>query len=410
MSRTEARAYYDKQAGDPDKGYINPADAQSAIDVIYRDMEAGDQAHSGGGGGAALPASPLLGKSGANEARWREALRTARRGGKAARILCVGTSNTFGWGPSDPATMNWPALLARNLEGRLGMRAVWGLEPLNKFTIPNGTMAHTRPWFGGAGTWNLKFDSYIADSGAVEGEPGQGDGPTCTMNVKEGFSFLYVDRTAGRTFQYKVENGSPQTITTAGTNKLIEKVVTVPAEGQHTLSFHNPVGGTAILYAIGEYTDGGISIMNWGIPGIVTSKLLNNQNDWFGGLAAMAGVKPDLVLLEMGVNDTGTAAEFTTAMTTIVNYLKANTQATIVLCESYGTNKTTFIPAARTLAESLGVYSLSWMDLMQGDRDPWRASQSDPDHMSREGYEVIAQGITEVVLGAVPPMLFSKAV
>jgi hypothetical protein len=39
MSRVEARRYYDQKPGDPDRGYIIPEEARSAIDVIYRDME-----------------------------------------------------------------------------------------------------------------------------------------------------------------------------------------------------------------------------------------------------------------------------------------------------------------------------------------------------------------------------------
>lgn len=40
MSRATAKAPYDKGAGEPDSGYITPADPKTSVDVIYDDMEA----------------------------------------------------------------------------------------------------------------------------------------------------------------------------------------------------------------------------------------------------------------------------------------------------------------------------------------------------------------------------------
>ena len=346
--------------------------------------------------------SPLRSMAAANEAPWREALRRVRRGGKA-RVVCVGTSNTFGWGTADPHTVNYPALMARNLEGLLGVRVGWGLELTNKFTIDTGdSTPWTRPWFT-LGDWNMAGTGYTFEAGTVEGEPGQADGPTFTYDVRDGFAFLYVDRTAGRTFQYKVDGGAATTVTTTGTNQILEQVVPVGSPGVHTLSFHNPVNGTAILYAVGEYVDSGIEVCNWGIPGLETWMLWHNMPpQWFGSLFALAGADPDLILIEAGVNDTDAAAVFTGYITDVVTWLQANTSATIVLIESYGTNGPTFAPAARAVAESLDIHSLSWLDVMQGDRDPWRASEEDPSHMSREGYEVLAQGMTRYALGDYP--------
>lgn len=40
MSREAAKAFYDRQPGDPDTGYVTPARAQAAIGQIYDDMTA----------------------------------------------------------------------------------------------------------------------------------------------------------------------------------------------------------------------------------------------------------------------------------------------------------------------------------------------------------------------------------
>ena len=40
MSRDTAKGFYDKNPGDPESGYITPADAQAALDVVYDDMQA----------------------------------------------------------------------------------------------------------------------------------------------------------------------------------------------------------------------------------------------------------------------------------------------------------------------------------------------------------------------------------
>lgn len=303
--------------------------------------------------------------------------------------------------------MNWPALLARNVEGVTGLRCGWGLEPVTKFTVPNPGMGYTRPWFD-LGSWGLAVDGYVMNVGAVEGEPGQTNGLTYTATVKDGFSFLYVDRTAGRTFQYRVDGGAPTTITTTGTNEVREQIVTVPSPGQHVLSFHAPTNGTAIIYAVGEYVSNGIEICNWGTPGVVTSMVRHNMTppaQWYGGLFALGATNPDLTLLEIGVNDpAGSVSSFITDMTEIVEYLK-DAGSSVVILESYGTNKTTFVPAARQIAEDTGVYSMSMMDVLQGDRDPWRAP-GDTDHFTREAHEVIAQAMTSLVLGSFAPALF----
>ena len=39
MSKAAAKAYYDKQIGDPDVGYITPQDAKDAIEVMYTDLD-----------------------------------------------------------------------------------------------------------------------------------------------------------------------------------------------------------------------------------------------------------------------------------------------------------------------------------------------------------------------------------
>jgi len=40
MSRDTAKGFYDKNPGDPESGYVTPADAQAALDVVYDDMQA----------------------------------------------------------------------------------------------------------------------------------------------------------------------------------------------------------------------------------------------------------------------------------------------------------------------------------------------------------------------------------
>lgn len=39
MSKASAKAYYDKQIGDPDVGFITPQDAKDAIEVMYTDLD-----------------------------------------------------------------------------------------------------------------------------------------------------------------------------------------------------------------------------------------------------------------------------------------------------------------------------------------------------------------------------------
>lgn len=356
---------------------------------------------------------PLYGGSGANTAKWRAALQRVRTSPTGrARIICAGTSNTFGWGPATPATMNWPELLRQNIQNRLGIKTAWGPEPLNKFTVDgiDPGVVHERPWFTKGG-WNMSPFAYWSDQGGSEGEPGQGDGPTFTMNVTDGFSFLYIDRTAGRTFQYKVDSGTATTITTTGSNLTEEVRVPVGAAGTHTLTLLNPTGGTAIVPAIGADVNNGITVCNWGVPGGMIGALHRDQGQYWSGLEVLKGAAPDLVVLEVGANDVGTttAASYKTSLETIIDFIQANTAASVILCETYATNQVAgapFVTAAREVAVAKGVDLVSLMDVMQGSRDPWRAP-GDPDHMTREGQELWAQAFTEIVLGTTPRQLLT---
>ena len=372
-----------------------------------------DSAQAAGVKWAAVGSGPLYGGSGANTAKWRAALQRVRTSPTGrARIICVGTSNTFGWGPATPATMNWPELLRQNIQNRLGIKTAWGPEPLNKFTVDgiDPGVAHERPWFTKGG-WNMSPFAYWSDQGGSEGEPGQGDGPTFTMNVTDGFSFLYIDRTAGRTFQYKVDSGTATTITTTGSNLTKEVRVPVGAEGTHTLTLLNPTGGTAIVPAIGADVNNGITVCNWGVPGGMIGALHRDQGQYWSGLEVLKGAAPDLVVLEVGANDVGTttAASYKTSLETIIDFIQANTAASVILCETYATDQVAgapFVTAAREVAVAKGVDLVSLMDVMQGSRDPWRAP-GDPDHMTREGQELWAQAFTEIVLGTTPRQLLT---
>lgn len=362
---------------------------------------------------AAGGSGPLYGGSGANTAKWRAALQRVRTSPTGrARIICAGTSNTFGWGPATPATMNWPELLRQNIQNRLGIKTAWGPELLNKFTVDgiDPGVVHERPWFTKGG-WNMPTFAYWSDQGGSEGEPGQGDGPTFTMNVTDGFSFLYIDRTAGRTFQYKVDSGTATTITTTGSNLTKEVRVPVGAEGTHTLTLLNPTGGTAIVPAIGADVNNGITVCNWGVPGGMIGALHRDQGQYWSGLEVLKGAAPDLVVLEVGANDVGTttAASYKTSLETIIDFIQANTAASVILCETYATDQVAgapFVTAAREVAVAKGVDLVSLMDVMQGSRDPWRAP-GDPDHMTREGQELWAQAFTEIVLGTTPRQLLT---
>lgn len=344
----------------------------------------------------------VIGHSAQNLNYWREAMLTARKGGRA-RVLCIGTSNTYGWGPSDPATMNWPYLLMQNLEAQTGIRTVWGPEPLNKFSC---TITHKRPYITVGTGWSITTYAYVADNGGAEGDPGVATGNLeTTIPDIEGFSVFYIDRTAGRSFKMRIDSESPVTITTTGTNEVKEATIMAASRGNHTLKIYDPLGGTAIIGAIGGRGSSGISVLNWGVPGSIVANWHKDTEQYWGSLNFVKGADPDLIFLEIGANDTGITplVDYQASLEAIIDYCKANTQATIVLCETYdnGGTDSGYIEVARRVAADKEIHILSLMTVMQGSRSAWYASVEDPSHLSQDGQFVWSSAFTEIAVGRV---------
>jgi len=347
----------------------------------------------------------VIGHSSTNLNHWRSAMLTARQGGRA-RVLCIGTSNTYGWGPADPATMNWPYLLMQNLESQVGIRTVWGPESLNKFSIPgvDPGVAHERPYLSIGSGWYVETNSYICDTGAALADPGATGNLEMTLTDIEGFSVLYVDRTAGRTFKVRIDSETPVTVTTTGTNEVKELNIMAASRGTHTVKVYEPTGGSVIIPAIGGRGASGISVCNWGVPGSKVASWHKDTGQWWGSLHFIKGANPDLIFMEIGANDTlgvTTVSEYKNSLSTIIDYVQANIGATIILCETYSADDSLYVSAARELAYEKNIHTLSLMTVMQGSRDPWRASISDPDHLSQDGHFVWSSAFTEIASGRV---------
>lgn len=387
MSRDNAKAPYNKQPGDPDKGYVTPARAQSSIDVIYDDMQ------------------PVMhGAQSENLAHWRNALDAVATGAApSARIMCMGTSTTYGWGADDPASDNWPLLLTKNLRSSMpaDLRPVYGPEPMNKFSCE---ITHLRPYITLGSGWIVEYSSMIADNGNLLASPGAGSF-TYQSDYCHGFTVEYVAYGTS-TFDVSIDGGSATTWGGENDNGKYTRTITA-APGPHTLTINNVTAGDgAVILAVGGH--GPVEVANWGVPG---SKVIDWRKDtgspwadddgqWWASLNCVKDYQPDLILMEVGANDTAgvtSLTDFETHLDYLVSWLATRVDATLVLFQTYDSDHedTEYHDIARSIAETHGVLWVDTFSLMANDTAQWLAS--DLTHFTSDGHAWMANGITDLV-------------
>lgn len=219
----------------------------------------------------------------------------AGRAGSACRILWIGDSVTAGQGATPGSTDPVTALRKR-----------WGLAGLTVGQLAwmtTGTTLDSRLTVGWDTVGDVSFP-YAQKSTA---------GSTVVFTGTTAGTVLEILTTGSSArFTYRVDSGSTIAIP-AASDPLAMQLVTVTglADIVHTVTITS-VAGSNFLAAVGIRAATGYSMLNAGVSGGDASDW--DVSDWYAGQPAALGFDPDVVVIEVGINDlAGGATASTTA-------------------------------------------------------------------------------------------------
>lgn len=283
-----------------------------------------------------------------------------RRGG-LLRILCVGDSTVAGLGAGRLAS--WPHVLGERLEAAGIARTAevsYALTP---------TWAADTRW-ASTGTITQGVDHVIKMSaGATRTFTSTRAGTVVRVWYPQ--TYGYLGGTAG-SFTVQVDAGATETVTPTGSTTnpigMWEKTV---ASGTHAVKI-TATQNNAGLYAIGVFssTTAGTQVINAGLSGTSVSNWVDathHLSPW--GEAQLPNLKPDLVLIALGINDAQQAAStgltpdgYASSLSTLIERAKALVggfaPAVGVVVQSPPSQPSTWpswTEAARSAASSCGV-------------------------------------------------------
>lgn len=138
---------------------------------------------------------------------------------------------------------------------------------------------------------------------------------------------------AGGTGSYQIDSGSATTFSEVAPPTKITSVTATTTLGSHTFKV-NWVSGTIYIVGVEAYNSavGSVRIANGGVPGVTSSFYANNANQW-APQSAVVTMAPDVVLLDLGINDWNTAvsvATYTANMQQLITAWLVNSDVVLV--------------------------------------------------------------------------------
>ena len=306
--------------------------------------------------------SILAGATAVNMRPWRDAMVRVQRGTGFARVLCVGTSSTYGVGPTSE-NYQWVRVFAETMRARTGFGEYAG-DLLTSQTKGRSYIT--------AGTgWTDDPGGSVGNIGNLQGAVSAEGELTFTHPHCDRFTLWY---TTGN-FTLQIDSESAVTgVTGAGSTINAHTIVSGNGVGEHTLILKDPISATARPYAVEAHVGTtGLRVMNLGVTGAVSDDF-DNSNNYYSGLPLIDKLNPDLVILQIGGNDQAQdveVASFKSRLKTVADYVWDNTPATIVLIEpieEHGSeDDLTYGEAVREIADEVGVMTFSVTDALLGD-------------------------------------------
>lgn len=252
---------------------------------------------------------------------WSAAVRAQRSGKKQARILCIGDSTTAGHGAnaagmvSNSKANSYPKLLADLITQR-GSRSNWqnfvGTHAAASFNAFDNRVTSTAAWtatvgartaggptYESKGTTNLTFAPTEAWDTAeflyTRVDPVNGTGLIVSINGVDYGTYL----------SYKTPNGPVLS------DPIIVKANSI---GPNTLSFRGVNATNAFLLGVLTYRSDqkDTLVLNAGWSGATAANWLLDRNISYGPLPVIEYYNPDLVIINLGINDVANAGNVVT--------------------------------------------------------------------------------------------------
>lgn len=300
----------------------------------------------------------------------------ANRATKRVNMAHIGDSVTHGFMGADPLPKmaeRWPAVLAATFRSRFpvtGVTGGLGFIP-SRLNTASGTLVADSPlsWTGSLG--------YDTSLGLVLGSAWMPAADRVgTLNFTgTGVDILHSDRSGGGTFAYAIDGGAAVNVNTSATSSSLGVTqVRGLTAGAHTLTLTYVTNYAAVagFYIYNGDEAAGFSTWNLGWTGIASDlwALDTQSKEWPNAFAVE--VKPDLLTIELGLNDqikapVITPAQFQTNLTTIISRASAALGYTpsIVLMPTWDGN------AGATV-------SYPWQDYLDA---TYAVAEADPTHV-----------------------------
>jgi lysophospholipase L1-like esterase len=339
---------------------------------------------------------------------WHTALARARTGGTSARIHCVGDSTTKGYGGGDTQTNSYPIRLKTLLTQASGLTAADAGLLLNDNTS-SGDSRYTSMPTG----WS--FSTSAGYTFSVQGLTTAAGPLVITLPGLESLRVWYAKNPGTGSTVVTVNDGTAhaQTINTAATAGVGFVEWTGLTPGSQSVSFAVPTVANVFIIAIETFSPTGkIMILNEGQPGAGSADLVTTTPAYGKQptLLNVGATKPDLIILDMLINDWNNniaPAGCQTAMQSFITAAKSATQDLLLVvpvppqetAHTYTWSQFVAVVYALADANNLPLIDMTarWVDYPTANTKGLRFDNLHPNAM---GYADKAQAIANVVVPA----------
>jgi lysophospholipase L1-like esterase len=243
--------------------------------------------------------------------------RVAANGGNA-KILCLGDSTTRGYGATG-GPQAYPAQLAGFL------------------TTIGSVNSNYSSWYGGdQGTAFIEDSRVVVGSGwtagtaiSIGGKMMTASSATASLSFTpntsiDTFTFYHQANTGNGTLSYQVDSGAVTNLNDNGTAAAPKVTISGLTAGTHTIKFNWVSGGSVFVIGVESWNSAvsSVDVINAGWGGSTTASWLASTTNPWDLINMFAPIAPDLILLDMGINDWSTGVPvgtYTTQMQTILN-------------------------------------------------------------------------------------------